>query len=231
MDEEKITIKGKQLRNFQKLKGEFEGLGFTAVSSEKGRLVLEKTETESLKGKAHSFYRASFLPDKLEFTYSIGANKRKRDLEALFLLSSMIKVADGFYEFSNRDVCAAFSKALDSELSLADSEKYATAGQLLDLQEKFDSLSRKYRDLALSSEQNARILLECEKKRDSYQERIRQLEGVSDELLRQEVFKWLKTHSGEISVSQFAKSYDIAPARVEEALDALSKSGHIRKMR
>lgn len=229
MDEATITLKGNARKDFSKLRAQFEGLGFTSVSYEKKKLALEKIETSDLSGKSHHFYRATLYPDRLVFTYSLGLNKKKRELEALHTLLNLIKVASGAYEIDASELCAPLEEHLKDELALADSEQYATAQQLAENRERYGSLEKKYKDLVLSSEQNARILLECEKKRDDYYQRIRQLEGISDETLRQEVFKWLKTHAGEISISQFAKAFNIPAARVEEGLEYLLKNGFIRK--
>lgn len=230
MDEATITLKAKSQKDFSQLKTKFAELGFTSVEEDGGKLTLEKVETSDLKGRSHHFYRASFYPEKLVFTYSIGMNRKKRDLEALSTLMNMIKVAEGFYKVDAGDLHAPLTAVLNEARALVDSESYATVQQLAELQEKYYSLEKKYKDLVLSSEQNARILLECEKKRDEYYSRLKELEGMSDDALMQELFRWLKTHSGEISVGQFAKSYGISTARVEEALEYLLKNGYIRKI-
>ncbi len=229
MDTETITLEGKSCKPFSKLKEAFAGLGFTSVEARKDKLVLEKTETEDLEGKPHHFYRAVFQPEKLSFTYSIGANRAVRRLEALSALLNMLKLAEDSYSVEASQLHAPLEAALREVLSLSDAASYSSAEQLAELQDRYSSLEKKYKDLVVSSEQNARILLECEKKRDEYHGRIRQLEGMSDQVLRQEIFKWLKTHAGEISVSEFSKSYSVPTSRVEEGLEQLLKSGYIRK--
>ncbi len=229
MDEAAITLKGKALRNFEKLSDQFAGLGFTTVDSGSGRLSLERVETSDLKGRSHHFYRATFYPDKLVFTYSLGMNRKKRDLEALATLMNMIKVAEKHYEVDAGDLHAPIAAVLNEARALVDSESYATVQQLSELEERYYSLEKKYKDLVLSSEQNARILLECEKKRDEYASRMKELEAMSDDALVQEIFKWLKTHAGEINIGHFAKSYGISTARTEEGLEHLLKNGYIRK--
>ncbi len=229
MEEATITLKGKKLKEFDKLAAQFSSLGFTSMELEADRLSLEKIETSDLKGRSHHFYRVSFYPDKIIFTYSIGANRKKRDLETLSTLMNLIKLAEGIYEVDAGELHAPLTTVLNEARALVDSEQYATMQQLSELEEKYYSLEKKYKDLVLSSEQNARILLECEKKRDEYHKRIIQLEGMSDDILAQELFRWLKTHGGEINISHFSKSYDIPSSRVEEGLEHLLKNGYIRK--
>ncbi len=229
MEEAEIKLKGRPLRSFPKLKERFEGLGFTTVRSDKRSLTLEKIETSDLKGKSHHFYCISFQPDKLVLAYSVGPSSKKRQLEALHTLLNAIKIADGLYEIDAQSLCEHFESQVREDLTYSDSEQYATAQQVSELSEKYSLLEKKYRDLVLSSEQNARILLECEKKRDEYYGRIRQLEGMSDESLRQALFKWLRAHSGEINISEFAKMHNVPNSRVEEGLEHLVKNGYIRK--
>lgn len=229
MDVASVTLKGRAVGNFPDFEAQFKELGFTVIALEDQKITLEKTETADLKGKSHHFYQAVFFPDKLIFTYSVGQNRRKREFEALVTLLNLIKVAEDFYEVDAGEFHNPLATILNEARAIIDSESYATIQQVSELQEKYESLERKYKDLVLSSEQNARILLECEKKRDDYYSRIRQLEAMSDEMLVQEIFKWLKTHGGEMSIRQFAKSYSLPTGRVEEGLEYLLKNGYIRK--
>ncbi|MFA5077818.1 MAG: hypothetical protein WC488_05330, partial [Candidatus Micrarchaeia archaeon] len=68
MEEAKITLKGKLLRNFPELKEQFRELGFTYVSSSKSGLELKKVETSDLKDKPQNVYRATFFKDRMVFS-------------------------------------------------------------------------------------------------------------------------------------------------------------------
>lgn len=229
MDEAEIILKAKALRTFPKLAASTRDLGFSSISSTKTKLVLEKIETTDLKGSTHHFYRAEFHPDKLIFTYSLGLNKKKRELDALIILLHLLKMSEAHYQINAGELYHMLSSLLNEMRVLSDSESYTNTQQLLELRENLHSLEKKYKDVVFSSEQNTRILLECEKKRDEYYLRIKQLEGMSENMLIQEIFKWLKTHVGEINISQFAKSYNLPTSRVEEGLEYLLKNGYIRK--
>ena len=229
MEEAKITLKGKLLRNFPELKEQFRELGFTYVSSSKSGLELKKVETSDLKDKPQNVYRATFFKDRMVFSYSLGADKLKREFEALMLLLSLIRMCEGIYLIEAGELRSPLNRALSEGRALLESESRAPARQLAELQAKQHSMEKKYRELVLSNEQNARILLECEKKRNEYHSRIKQLEGMSDETLALEIFKWLKTHSGEINVAAFSKSYNIPVSRIEEGLETLLKKGYIKK--
>ena len=229
MNEATLTLKGKQKRDFSKLKSVLEELGFTSIAARKDRLSVEKIEISDLKGNAHHSYKATFYSNRLVFSYSLGSNRQKRDLDAFTVLINLLKVSEDFYTISAGELRTQFLELIGHVRSTVDSESHSTAHDVLDLREKYDSLEKKYRDLVLSSEQNARILLDCEKKKNEYHGRMEALEGMSDESLSQEIFKWLKTHSGEISISGFAKSYSVPTARVEEGLELLLRKGYIKK--
>lgn len=231
MEQDAITVKGKARKAFAKLKERFMSLGFDVLKAERTKLALEKVESTSLKGKAHNFYRITFQPDQVTISYSsAGADRTKRKLEALSMLLNAITIAGTAYEVRLEWFQQALAPLITEMQAVAASESFATAQQFLELQEKHASLEKKYKDLVLSSETNTHILLECEKKRDEYSDRIKGLEGMSDEILRQEVFKWLKTHGGEIDISHFAKVFHVSSARAEEALDHLLKNGYLRKL-
>lgn len=234
MDEAEISlkgnIKGKKIDAMSKLKTKFEELGFTSIECMKDKLVIEKIETTDLKGKTKHFYRACFYPNKFDFVYSLGMNRKKREFETLGILMDIIKVAEDNYTINAADLYSSVTVVLNELRPLMDSEFYVNTQQVSELREKYSSLEKKYRDLVLSSEKNARILLECEKKRDEYYTRIKQLEGISDDVLTREIFKWLKTHSGEINIFQFAKAYSIQTTRVEEGLARLLENGYIRRI-
>ncbi|MEW6528626.1 MAG: hypothetical protein AB1391_01935 [Candidatus Micrarchaeota archaeon] len=231
MDEASITLKGKALRNFSKINVRFDELGFSTIAVENKKIMLEKIETADLKGNVHHFYRITFLPDQLIFTYSLGQDRKRREFEAFFTLLNILKISEDFYEVKTKELYTPLLSIFNEMRAIMESEGYSTTQKNIELQEKYASLEKKYKDLVLSSEQNARILLECEKKRDNYHARIKQLEGINDEMLTQEIFKWLKTHCGEMNISQFAKSYGIPFARVEERLEYLLKNGYIRQNR
>lgn len=229
MEEISITLKGRALKDFQKLKSHLAETGFSTIKVEKKKLEAEKIETSDLKGTPQHSFRVIFQPDKLTFSYSVGADRQKRTLAALSVLLNLLKYCETFYLVKAGELNDPLSPELEKMRSLLDVESYATARQLSEMEEKYLSLEKKYKDLVLSSEQNARILLECEKKKSEYSDRISELEAMDDEALAQEIFNWLKLHSGEISVPQFSKSYGVPGARVEEGLELLLKKGYIRK--
>jgi C-terminal processing protease CtpA/Prc len=114
-------------------------------------------------------------------------------------------------------------------LKLTSKDAIDFSTELSEIQGKYKSLEAKYSDLLRSSEENARILLECERKRDELSKRIEQLEKVSDEALKEMLYDWIKLHGGTINIAEFAKLQRMSVSRVEEGLNMLITEGYIKR--
>ncbi|MGV8176543.1 MAG: hypothetical protein ACP5NX_01975, partial [Candidatus Bilamarchaeaceae archaeon] len=86
-----------------------------------------------------------------------------------------------------------------------------------------------YEKLALSSEENSRILLEREQKIEELENKVEKLRGLGDEMLKRELFKWLKLHDGEINVAEFCAVNSLPSSRAEEGLEMLMREGYIKR--
>ena len=71
-------------------------------------------------------------------------------------------------------------------------------------------------------------LVELEKKCTHFDERVRQLESLTDRELDREIVKWVEEHDGKLDDVRFCGSLGIRGSRLEERLDSLSRSGVIR---
>jgi hypothetical protein len=80
-----------------------------------------------------------------------------------------------------------------------------------------------------SEEANTRILLECEHKRDELQKKLTALTGMSDDLLKETLFNWIRIHGGTIDVREFSKANSVALTRTEDGLNMLIREGFIRR--
>ncbi len=213
--------------NLRKLKEELEGLGFSSVSFEGGKLIVEKIEATDIKGNPTLFYKFVFYPEKINVFYSLSNQKLKRNIEILATILNMFKVCEKYYEINITPLFNLFLTTINEVKEIFDEN--LNLYDIKELKINYDALKEKYKELLSSNEENAKILLECEKKRDKYYNRIKELEGMSDERLRREVFRWIKTHNGEMDINEFIKHYKVSYARVEEVLNYLLKNKYIRK--
>jgi transcriptional regulator of NAD metabolism len=97
------------------------------------------------------------------------------------------------------------------------------------MNEKYTDIKAKYDDLVRSSEANTRLLLEAEQKNEELSKTVERLSGVSDELLMENIYGWIKVHGGSIDIREFSKANNTTPARTEEGLNLLIKEGYIKR--
>ncbi len=231
MSEEKIVVKCKQKKNLKALASLFGGLGFTKITYSKGTLAIEKTRGTDLRGNPYLEYRVEFIGDEIIFTFSLSGKRSKnaRLLELMPTFLNILQVAEDYYDINPTQIFSNINTVLQELSKIIDKDAVEFSTQLTDLQAKFDDLNRKYSDLVRSSEANTRILLECERKRDEQQKKLSQLTGMSDELLKESLFTWIKVHSGSIDIREFSKVNSISVSRTEEGLDQLIREGYIRR--
>jgi len=71
-------------------------------------------------------------------------------------------------------------------------------------------------------------LLELDKRCSMLEDRIRQLEGMTDAELDREIIRWVGEHDGKLDDEGFCSAMNIRCQRLEERLDSLSKRRVIR---
>ena len=55
------------------------------------------------------------------------------------------------------------------------------------------------------------------------------MSGMSDDLLKESLYNWIKLHGGTIDIREFSKSHSVALSRSEEGLNMLIREGFIRR--
>ena len=231
MPEEKIIVKCKQKKNLKSLASLLSGLGFTKIAYSKGILTIEKTKGRDLRGKPYLEYRVDFKPDVIEFNYSLSGNRSKnaRLLELMPTFLNILQVGEDYYDINPTQIFSHVNTVLLELSKIVDRDAVEFSTQLTDLQIKHTDMSKKYQDLVRSSEANTRILLECERKRDELQKKLSQLTGMSDDLLKETLYNWIKVHGGSIDIREFSKANSVSVSRTEEGLDHLIREGYIRR--
>lgn len=229
--EEKILVKARRRKALSKLASVLGELGFSRVSYSKKKLVVEKTGGEDLYGKKHLHYRIVFGEKEIEFSYSVPSEstKRRRMFEVFPVLINAIRIAEEYYEIKSASLLEPALELLTEMEAIVGRDAIDVSSELDTLNDKFKHLSKKYEELVRSSEENARILLESERKREELTKRNSELEAMSDETLKEELFKWLRVHNGSIDMGEFSKAYHAPAKRIEEGLNILIKEGYLKK--
>lgn len=229
--EEKIKIVASRKKRLTSLSSRLGELGFSRITYSKDRLVVERISGEDLRGKPNLDYRISFLESSIELMYEVApkASKRARLLKILPLFLNVLTLAENYYEFKPSEVFSHIQSLLTDLRSVVGKDTLELSAELEDLKSRFDSLNVRYKDLVGSSEENARILLECERRRDELKSVVEKLRAMSDDRIREELYGWLKLHNGNIDVLEFGRQHSVSPTRVEEGLDLLIREGFIKR--
>jgi len=231
MSEEKINIAAKQKKPLKGLAALFSGLGFTRITYSKDVLTVEKTKGQDLEGKPYLEYRVEFGPEAMDFTYAVSPDKRKiaRLLDLLPVFLNIIQVAEDYYDIRPTSLFSHINAVLSESSKIIDRDALEFSTQLTELEARYADLNAKYEDLVRSEEANTRILLECERKRDELQKKLTQLTGMSDDLLKESLYNWVRIHGGTIDVREFSRANSVALTRTEEGLNMLIREGFIRR--
>jgi len=231
MTEEKIVISALRKKQLSQLATQLGELGFTMISYSNDRLVVEKVLGEDLKGKPNLDYRIVFYESSINFIYGVppSVSRRARMLGLMPLLLNVLNLSEDYYDMKPSAIFSPIKELLVDLSKVVDKDSVELSAELEDLKAKFNSMNARYNDLVGSSEENARILLECERRRDELRNLVEKLRALSDDRLREELYLWLRMHSGSIDVREFGKVHSVSPGRVEEGLDMLIKEGFIKR--
>jgi len=231
MAEEIIRISTKRKRPLKPLLQTLGSLGFNRMDYSDEALIIEKVESEDLNGKPYLYYRIELLRNAIILKYTVPNTEHRisRSLDMGLMLLNMFQILTAYYDVPIQSVYPFYFTLLKSLSEAIDSEKMEMYSKLKDTTQKHISLEKKYNDLVQASAQNARLVVEYERKNEDMKERVQRLEGLGDTELQSQLFEWIRTHDGEIDVLEFARINNVAAGRVEEGLDALIKNGFIRK--
>lgn len=231
MPEEKITIAAKQRKPLKNLAALFSGLGFTRISYAKNVLTVEKAKGQDLQGKPYLEYRVEFGAQVIDFTFSFSQNRSRlaRLLDLLPTFLNIVQVAEDYYDIRPTAIFSPINAVLAEASKIIDRDALEFSTQLTEMQARYAELNAKYDDLLRSGEGNTRILLECERKRDELQKKLNQLSGMSDDLLKESLYNWIKLHGGTIDIREFSRANSIALTRAEEGLNMLIREGYLRR--
>lgn len=228
---EKIVLSGKRKRKLSGLVPLFSDVGFNRVTLKRNKLIVEKSLGKTLEGKTELDYMILFEDNRITFSYSVFSEeqKRVREVEALSTLLDILLLMGDFYTLTLEPVINTIIVLLKDLEKIMDKEGIDLTQKIDELAKKNEQLVKKYQDLVVSSEENARLLLEAERRNNELTKRLGVLEGLTDESLKEELFKWIKLHEGYLDVTEFSRNHKIPHKRVEEGVNFLIREGYIRK--
>jgi hypothetical protein len=141
----------------------------------------------------------------------------------------VLQLVEDYYTITPSAIYFEINSALGEAVKLVGKDAVELATELSEMQAKHRSMAAKYDGLLKSSEENARILLECERKRDELTRRVERLTKYSDDAIKEMLYEWVKLHGGRINLLEFSKIHHIPIPRVEDGIDMLVKEGYIKR--
>ena len=226
---EKIVIDGNQKKSLNKFATLMGNLGFTKISYLRDNLTVERVIGFNLEGKPELDYRMTFQPGGVILEYEVKKNKKAKLMRILPVFLNVLQLAEDYYDIRPSAIYFEINQALGEAIKLVGKDAIDLSTELSEMQARHRSLSAKYDDLLKSSEENARILLECERKRDELNRKVDRLVRYSDDVMKEMVYEWINLHNGKINILEFSKINRIAVPRVEEVLNMLVTEGYIKR--
>lgn len=225
------------LRINAKLNTSFDDVERAVLPVEKGEVAKTKegvsfayVETRDLSGIPVSFFIINFKKDGIDVLYSIPQNTTpsKRKWEVTKKLLSILMLLRDAYSIDTKDIVGLV------DMVIKDLDAYATQDYSR-LYSEYDRLKneikRLNRRIAALSADNERLIkenYELNTKNEELMVKIKKLETLSPETLRERIQDWLREHNGEINIGEFARIYSVPEALVEEQLNKLVKEGFLR---
>lgn len=226
----KIVLKAILNQELDNVKKSCEKLGFEEIQHNKTNIIVKTIERRDLKDNPHLFFTITFSKSEiqLEYTLTNEINERIRNIEMIELLFR-ISIYFDMYDIDNKQI---YSEALNSFNNVTD----IINTDYENLLTKYDETKNQFENANLKNKENMNIInklnktmIELEKRNADLSERVKTLETLSKDGLKNELLEWLTIHNGKINILEFTQTKKISQTRVEEGLDMLLKGGQIEK--
>lgn len=207
------------------------GLGFDSVSVSGGQAIIRKVQSADMAGHPHLFCEIILSKNSAKATYSVphehdAALRQLQSAALLLRVLSLLSSSDA----NVSSLAAILLPALETSSQAASLDYGLLSKKYSDLRRENAELSAANLRLSSASEEAASTVLELERQLSALESRIKKLEAVSDESLREMVLDYLSQHRGNFNAAAFCASAGVLPARAEEGLEMLLRSGAIRRV-
>ncbi len=206
-------------------------LGFDSVQTNSSAIIIRKNFSTDLAGRPHNFVEIKITKNRCFLSYSCpeGQDQQIAQNRALLLALRVLSILPTSQAILN-SFCSFVLPALEHSEKLASLPYDLLYKRFNDLLERFEELEGKNLALAKAAETASIEAIELEKKQLELQGRLQALSSIPDESLCELLFDYLASHRGSFDSSKFCAIHAILPARAQEGLDMLLKSGSIKKV-
>lgn len=225
-----VGIKVPRSSSADSVKKALSPLSFITELKEQGDAVIASVvETRDIHKNPYLFYEFAFEKQGINVKYAITpeVNAKQRRVDICRNLLAMLAVTGQAYGMEFGGLYTMLQKALEDASSNATQAYQQLMNKHEALQRENAGLGERYKKLKEAHDELNNSFLELEKRGDILADRVRQLEGMTDIELKEELQRWIFEHDGAIKYSDFAKTFNIPQSRVEEGINALLKEGYI----
>ena len=242
MAEQKKTLEPPRVDGFKifaNLEGTFKDVEskLRTVSSletvvEKDCLSAAYIESRDIEKNPYIFAIFKFKKDSVEVMYTIppteAPKKRKSSMVRYFL--NLITVVGNNYSIDPRlvyQLLDATLKEMQESISMDYNKLYASYDNI---KKDYETSSRRLKKMAEGMDLLKKENYELRTNGDELTLRVKQLESMSEETLKEKLQAWISEHNGDMNVTEFSKFYRVPETRVEEVLNALVNEGLIQSL-
>ncbi|MDE1798362.1 MAG: hypothetical protein KGH63_03075 [Candidatus Micrarchaeota archaeon] len=203
--------------------------GFASVRLAPTSLELTAVQSADVHGQPfdYIFLRLSSRQIVLSYTLRPGQRAARRQMEAARLLLLTLSALPA--NAPPPALCAGLRQSMQQALDSVSESGEQLLHQNEQLLEENAALRARVESLGAAQEAAARQLLKQAQSMEDMRSRLEALSALPDAALDEEVLEWLVSHDGHILLREVAALHGVPPARVEESLDRLSKTGRIAR--
>lgn len=189
-------------------------------------------ESRDIERSPYLFAIFKFRTDSIEALYTIPPSMapKKRKLEMVRYFLNMLTALGSTYSTDPSiiyQLLDAALKEMNDYVSLDYNRLYTAYDQV---KKDYEDISRRLKRTQEQNDALQRDNYELKTRNDELAVRIKNLETMGDEELKEKIQEWLFEHGGEINITEFSKVYKVSETRVEEMLNVLVREGYVQEL-
>ncbi|MBN1169773.1 hypothetical protein JXA56_02010 [Candidatus Micrarchaeota archaeon] len=229
-----FKIKGKLVNGkIKDLASVLRSISFLEIAPEKDVLNVIYVESRDIDKNPYLFSIAKIKEDEVEVTYTIPTeiSPRKRRVDVIRYLLNIFSLIEDSYRVENKTLYQLIESAI-TDLSNSVTMEYTKLYTQYDsLKKEVKDLNKKVERLTEQSQALSTSNYELKSANDELNLRVKELEGLSDDVLKSKLQEWISEHNGSINIIEFSKLYKVSEAKIEDALNRLVNEGYIEVVR
>jgi hypothetical protein len=226
---EGLTLKASLKGSFEEIAKRLSDLQTISIENTGTQLNIVNIGSRDIQKRPFLFVVFELKKDSIDVSYTVavGSGPKLRRITVIKEMLSMLSLITDLYSVDDSGLFQYLDSAID-ELTGSMSQSYSS------LFNSYDSIFGEYKELKkmnielAASNKNLTVqALQLSDDNKRLEARLKELEGYSDQSLMVMVEEWLESHSNEIDVNEFARTYKLTPTRVEEILNSMVSLGYI----